>query len=240
MEWPSRLRSAVEPQWCPGHMAVAGDHRRPCRCFHRGPFFRNCNAGHVVAAPLTGAYPGPPMANPDLALLRLMRTRGHSPARRARRKGDRGERRVRGDLGRGGAGRRRLRSSAPPPLARRRGTGPGGDRAQLRGQAGGSPPPPAARRPAAPGRRPELAVASLRPRHRLVRRRDRDVADRAPPRPGALRGRRPDGLTRPYLGMHYPSDVVAGAALGTALGKLVPGLDDRHRGPAAEQMPADS
>jgi undecaprenyl-diphosphatase len=30
---------------------------------------------------------------------------------------------------------------------------------------------------------------------------------------------------RPYLGMHYPSDVLAGAVLGTALGKLVPGLD---------------
>jgi undecaprenyl-diphosphatase len=34
------------------------------------------------------------------------------------------------------------------------------------------------------------------------------------------------GLTRPYLGMHYPSDVVAGAALGLALGRLVPGLED--------------
>jgi membrane-associated phospholipid phosphatase len=33
------------------------------------------------------------------------------------------------------------------------------------------------------------------------------------------------GLTRPYLGMHYPSDVVAGAALGTAFGRSVPGLD---------------
>jgi decaprenylphosphoryl-5-phosphoribose phosphatase len=33
------------------------------------------------------------------------------------------------------------------------------------------------------------------------------------------------GLTRPYLGMHYPSDVVAGAALGLALGRAVPGLD---------------
>ncbi|HYU59396.1 MAG TPA: phosphatase PAP2 family protein [Solirubrobacterales bacterium] len=32
-------------------------------------------------------------------------------------------------------------------------------------------------------------------------------------------------LSRPYLGMHYPSDVVAGAALGIALGRLVPGLD---------------
>ncbi|MGH2952479.1 MAG: phosphatase PAP2 family protein [Solirubrobacterales bacterium] len=29
---------------------------------------------------------------------------------------------------------------------------------------------------------------------------------------------------RPYLGMHYPSDVLAGAALGAALGSLVPGL----------------
>jgi undecaprenyl-diphosphatase len=29
-------------------------------------------------------------------------------------------------------------------------------------------------------------------------------------------------LCRPYLGMHYPSDVVAGAALGAALGLVVP------------------
>src|SRR3954468_7469420 len=29
-------------------------------------------------------------------------------------------------------------------------------------------------------------------------------------------------FTRPYLGVHYPSDVVAGAMLGTALEKLVP------------------
>jgi len=27
---------------------------------------------------------------------------------------------------------------------------------------------------------------------------------------------------RPYLGMHYPSDVLAGAILGTALGLVVP------------------
>jgi len=39
-------------------------------------------------------------------------------------------------------------------------------------------------------------------------------------------------LTRPYLGMHYPTDVLVGAALGLALGKLVPGLEDNP--PAAE------
>ena len=32
---------------------------------------------------------------------------------------------------------------------------------------------------------------------------------------------------RPYLGMHYPSDVLAGAALGAALGSLVPNLQPR-------------
>ena len=29
-------------------------------------------------------------------------------------------------------------------------------------------------------------------------------------------------VCRPYLGMHYPSDVIAGAILGTALGLIVP------------------
>ena len=30
------------------------------------------------------------------------------------------------------------------------------------------------------------------------------------------------GLTRPYLGVHYPSDVLAGAALGTAVAEVWP------------------
>ena len=34
-------------------------------------------------------------------------------------------------------------------------------------------------------------------------------------------------LTRPYLGMHYPSDVVAGAALGAGIGAAWPGLRGR-------------
>lgn len=42
-------------------------------------------------------------------------------------------------------------------------------------------------------------------------------------------------LTRPYLGMHYPSDVLAGAALGIAIGAAWPGL----RGPDAEDRLID-
>lgn len=35
-------------------------------------------------------------------------------------------------------------------------------------------------------------------------------------------------IGRPYLGMHYPSDVVAGAAFGIVLGGLVPGVGERR------------
>jgi undecaprenyl-diphosphatase len=42
-------------------------------------------------------------------------------------------------------------------------------------------------------------------------------------------------LTRPYLGMHYPSDVLAGAALGIAIGAAWPGL----RGPDTEDRLID-
>ena len=39
-------------------------------------------------------------------------------------------------------------------------------------------------------------------------------------------------LSRPYLGMHYPSDVLAGVVLGTVLGRAVPGLGEDS--PAAQ------
>jgi undecaprenyl-diphosphatase len=38
---------------------------------------------------------------------------------------------------------------------------------------------------------------------------------------------------RPYLGMHYPSDVVAGVALGAGIGSLAPGLG---KPPAEERL----
>jgi membrane-associated phospholipid phosphatase len=34
---------------------------------------------------------------------------------------------------------------------------------------------------------------------------------------------------RPYLGMHYPSDVLVGVALGTLIGRAFPGLDPPER-----------
>ncbi len=42
-------------------------------------------------------------------------------------------------------------------------------------------------------------------------------------------------LTRPYLGMHYPSDVVAGVALGAIVGRAIPRLD----GPGIEERLID-
>jgi membrane-associated phospholipid phosphatase len=46
-------------------------------------------------------------------------------------------------------------------------------------------------------------------------------------------------LTRPYLGMHYPSDVLAGAALGAALGRAWP-VPAREGAVAAAPAPSTS
>jgi membrane-associated phospholipid phosphatase len=59
----------------------------------------------------------------------------------------------------------------------------------------------------------------------------------APPlRPALLAGATAMALTRPYLGMHYPSDVLAGAALGTAIGLAVPGLGGAAAASAEQRL----
>ena len=79
------------------------------------------------------------------------------------------------------------------------------------------------------GRGAQQALVPLRPRDVLACRPPRPSAESSPARAcpcyalaAAI------CVSRPYLGMHYPSDVLAGAALGLALGSLVPGLG--HRG----------
>jgi len=167
------------------------------------------------------------MANPDLALLRFMRTRGHSP----------GAERVAKLIAASGeygaiwaaAG---LTAAAFDPLRRRRwlaaaALGPAAigvnfavkvvvrrRRPQLDGL------PPLGRAPSSLSLPSAHATASFAAATAMSR-----IAPRRAP--ALYAGAVAMGLTRPYLGMHYPSDVVVGAALGTALGKLVPGFDDR-------------
>jgi undecaprenyl-diphosphatase len=45
---------------------------------------------------------------------------------------------------------------------------------------------------------------------------------------------------RPYLGMHYPSDVIAGAAFGAVLGRLAPLPGDREASPGPETQAAEA
>jgi decaprenylphosphoryl-5-phosphoribose phosphatase len=170
------------------------------------------------------------MANPDLALLRFMRTRGHSPAAECVAKaiaasGEYGAIWAVAGLAAAAFDRPRRRrwiaAAALAPAAiglnfavklavRRR-------RPQLDGL------PPLGRAPSSlslPSAHATASFASATAMSRIAPRRA----------PGLYAGAALMALTRPYLGMHYPSDVVVGAALGTALGKLVPGLDGEQRG----------
>jgi membrane-associated phospholipid phosphatase len=166
------------------------------------------------------------MANPDLALLRFMRTRGHSPraecaAKTIAASGEYGA--IWAAVGLTAAAldsarrRRWLTAAALGPAAiginfavklavRRR-------RPQLDGL------PPLGRAPSSlslPSAHATASFAAATAMSRIAPRRG----------PVLYTGAALMGLTRPYLGMHYPSDVVVGAALGTALGKLMPGMDD--------------
>jgi hypothetical protein len=47
-------------------------------------------------------------------------------------------------------------------------------------------------------------------------------------------------LTRPYLGMHYPSDVLGGAALGLLIGALWPGVGARDAEERLIDLAADA
>jgi len=165
------------------------------------------------------------MANPDLAFLRLMRTRGHAPAVEGAAKaiaasGEYGA--IWTATGLAAAAfdpprrRRWLAAATVAPVAigvnyavklavRRK-------RPRLRGL------PPLGSAPSTlslPSAHSTAAFAAATAMARI-----------APHRTTLLYGGATlMGLTRPYLGMHYPSDVVAGALLGTALGRLAPGLD---------------
>ena len=161
------------------------------------------------------------MPNLDLALLRFMRTRGHSPAAERTAKaiaaaGEYGA--VWAAIG--------LAAAAFDPPRRRRWVGP------------------AALAPAAIGANfaVKLAVRRQRPKldglpplggaptslsfpsaHATASFASAAAMSRIAPRRAPLlyAGAVVMGLTRPYLGMHYPSDVVAGAVLGMGLGKVV-------------------
>jgi membrane-associated phospholipid phosphatase len=165
------------------------------------------------------------MANPDLALLRFMRSRGHAPAVESAAKAIAAS----GEYGAIWAAAGLTAAAFDPPrrsrwltaaalaptaigvnfavklLVRRR-------RPELRGL------PPLGRAPSSlslPSAHSTASFAAATAMSRIAPRR----------RPVLYAGAALMGLTRPYLGMHYPSDVVVGAVLGTVLGNLVPGLD---------------
>jgi membrane-associated phospholipid phosphatase len=171
------------------------------------------------------------MPNPDLAMLRFMRTRGHSPrAERAAKAIARS-----GEFGAIWTAAALTAAAFDPPRRRRWVTA-------------------AALAPAAIGvnfavklvtrrRRPRLdglpplggapSSLSLPSAHATASFAAATAMSRIAPHraPVLYAGATVMALTRPYLGMHYPTDIVVGAALGTGLGRLMPGLDDAGTSP---------
>ena len=89
-----------------------------------------------------------------------------------------------------------------------------------RDQAADPPRPPRPRRPPAPDAHDHRPLLSLRPRLDVLR--GRPLALGALPGPPLYAAAAAMALSRPYLGVHYPSDIAAGALLGDALGLLTP------------------
>ncbi len=169
------------------------------------------------------------MANPDLALLRLMRTRGHSPGAERTAKAIAAA----GEYGAIWAAIGISAAAFDPPRRRRwLGTAVLGPAAiginfavkmvfrRRRPQLDGLPPLGSA-----------PTSLSLPSAHATASFACATAMSRIAPRraPALYAGAAAMGLTRPYLGMHYPSDVLVGAVLGTVLGKVV-----------ADLMPVDS
>jgi membrane-associated phospholipid phosphatase len=189
--------------------------------------------GAAARAGIVSAYPARPVRNPDTALLRLMRTRGHArPVERAAQalagSGEYGAIWALTGLTAAAVDTRRRRkwltAAALAPaaiglnfgikvLVRRR-------RPVLEDL------PPLGGAPTSLSFPSAHATASFASAAAMSR-----IAPEAAP--VLYGGATAMALTRPYLGMHYPSDVLAGAILGTILGKLVPGLDDDEGDPGA-------
>lgn len=174
--------------------------------------------GHAQIIP---AYPATPMKNLDLSLLRFMRTRGHTPvaekaAKLIAKSGENGYLWLGIDLPVPRSTHRaalRLASAAIGPAAIGLNFGikliVQRPRPTLEGlpPLGGAPSSPSSLPPTSPrpSRRPRRCLASLPNSSRRCS---------VPPLPWRSAG--------PIRGMHYPSDVVAGALLGSVLGRLVP------------------